>query len=313
MHQNKHKTIHHPVLLDEVISYLRPTSGEALLDVTAGYGGHAQAVLEHTKAPKATVLVDRDQSAITQLQKIFEHTGVTILNQDFYTASMMLHEQGRTFDCIVADLGVSSPHIDNADRGFSIQSGALLDMRMDTSQEKTAKTVVNTYSEAELSRIFRTYGEEPKANLIAQKIVQSRPINTTTELAKIATRAWPGRSKQHPATRIFQAIRIEVNNELYLLENTLPVLLDLLKPEGRLAIISFHSLEDRIVKHFLHTHSAHPYEAKLRLLTKKPVTASQDELVFNPRARSAKLRAAAKIKNNIKPEEKQVTSTTERG
>lgn len=300
MHQNKNKTIHHPVLLREVLSCLSPTLGESYLDVTAGYGGHAKEVLGKTKAPGEAVLVDRDSRAIEHLQKEFGGLGVTLRQEDFYTASAELQKQGRQFDCIVADLGVSSPHIDNAERGFSIRFDAPLDMRMDESQEKTAAIVVNTYDEAALTRILRIYGEEPKAQAIARRIVAARPLHTTTELAAIAAKVWPGRSRQHPAIRLFQAIRIEVNDELRLLEQSLPIWLDLLRPGGRLAIISFHSLEDRVVKQFLLKHSGDRYDAELKLHTKKPITASQEELVFNPRARSAKLRSAAKIKKQHK-------------
>jgi 16S rRNA (cytosine1402-N4)-methyltransferase len=167
-------------------------------------------------------------------------------------------------------------------------------MRMDDTQALTAADVVNNYDEAELVRILRVYGEEPRANKIARLIVEHRPIVTTHELAKIVAQAWPGYSKVHPATRTFQAIRIAVNNELDLLEHSLPVWVDLLAPGGRIAVISFHSLEDRIVKQFFAEHSGNRYDAILRLLTKQPVSGGADEIVFNPRARSAKLRAAVK-------------------
>jgi 16S rRNA (cytosine1402-N4)-methyltransferase len=169
-------------------------------------------------------------------------------------------------------------------------------MRMDQSQELTAGTIVNSYSEAELSGILQRFGEEPKARQIAQAIVAARPLRTTAELAAIAARAWPGRSRVHPATRTFQALRIAVNDELGQLEQSLPLWIELLAPDGRIAVISFHSLEDRLVKQAFQEASGDRYDAELRLLTRRPATAPSTETVSNPRARSAKLRAAAKIK-----------------
>jgi 16S rRNA (cytosine1402-N4)-methyltransferase len=173
---------------------------------------------------------------------------------------------------------------------------------MDTNQTLTAAQVVNTYAEDELADILKRYGEEPKARQIASLIVHNRPLQTTHELAAIVARAWPGRSKTHPATRSFQALRIAVNDELGLLQHSLPIWTDaLLAPNGRIAVISFHSLEDRLVKQAFQERSGDRYDATLRLLTKHPVVASQNEIVLNPRARSAKLRLAAKI--NIKERE----------
>lgn len=289
-------TKHYPVLLDEVLQYLDPKEGESYLDLTAGYGGHAEKVLDRTLKPHNTTLVDRDQNAIQHLGQKFEGRGVQIIHKDFLSASQELKSQGKQFDIILADLGVSSPHLDNASRGFSIKYDAKLDMRMDETQELTAADVVNNYDEAELRRIIHTYGEEPRAKKIAQLIVEHRPIATTHELAKIVALAWPGYSKVHPATRTFQAIRIAVNNELGLLEQSLPIWTDLLAPGGRIAVISFHSLEDRIVKQYYASQSGNRYDAVLRLLTKQPITGGADEIVFNPRARSAKLRVAVKIK-----------------
>jgi 16S rRNA (cytosine1402-N4)-methyltransferase len=170
---------------------------------------------------------------------------------------------------------------------------------MDQRQELTAETIVNTFSVAELTEILRTYGEEPRARRIAEAIVAARPLHTTSQLAQLVVRAW-GRSKTHPATRTFQALRIAVNDELTLIKQALPIWIDLLAPGGRLAVISFHSLEDRLVKQALKQRAGVRYDASLQLLTKRPITAGRDEIVFNPRARSAKLRAAVKIKNKKK-------------
>lgn len=288
---------HIPVLLNEVLEYLNPREGETYLDLTGGYGGHAQAVLERTKAPKKAVLVDRDPAAVKTLEERFTKKGVKVRQADFLSASEELASENKRFDLILADLGVSSPHLNQASRGFSFASDGPLDMRMDTTQGLTAEKVVNTYSKEELTDILRRYGEEPKAQQIAALIVGNRPITTTKQLADIAAKAWPGYSKVHPATRTFQAIRVAVNDELGQLEKSLPIWLDqLLAPGGRIAIISFHSLEDRLVKQALAERAGNRYDATLQILTKKPVVASNDEIAFNPRARSAKLRAAVKQK-----------------
>ena len=297
MHQNKNQNKHVPVLLTQVLEYLAPGPGESYLDLTAGYGGHAEAVLERTLKGQ-TVLVDRDQNAVAHLQEQFKDTSVVFRHQDFLTASRELLAAGQQFDMILADLGVSSPHLNTASRGFSIKSDGPLDMRMDQRQELTADTIVNTYSEADLAKLIRTYGEEPKAKKIAGLIVRSRPVHTTAQLAQIVAKAWRGHSKMHPATRTFQALRLAVNDELGQVEAALPLWLELLKPGGRIVVISFHSLEDRLVKQALKEASGQRYDAELQLLTKSPTAASHEEIVSNPRARSAKLRAAVKI--NIK-------------
>jgi len=287
---------HVPVLLQEVLQYLAPKIGDSYLDVTAGHAGHAHAILERTQTPDKAVLIDRDPKAIAILEKTFEGQGTQIRQQDFYRASRELVADGRQFDMILADLGVSSPHLNEANRGFSIAKFGPLDMRMDQTQTLTAAHIVNTYSETILADILRRYGEEPKAYTIARLIIRHRPIETTTQLAQIVARAWPGHSKVHPATRTFQGLRIAVNDELRLVEDSLPLWIDALAPGGRLVVISFHSLEDRLVKQAFADLSGERYDAKLRLLTKRPITAGEQELVFNPRARSAKLRAAVKIK-----------------
>jgi 16S rRNA (cytosine1402-N4)-methyltransferase len=319
--------MHIPVLLEQVLHYLDPQPGESYLDLTAGYGGHASAILQRTRAPQKTVLVDRDSFAITELEKVFgaradagdkdqpgQGESVRILHTDFRRASQQLlaekqatdrtdgsssaRWEAQGFDMILADLGVSSPHLDQGTRGFAITTDGPLDMRMDQSQTLTAGEIVNTYSAEQIADILKHYGEEPKARQIAQLIVQNRPLTTTTELAAIAARAWPGHSKAHPATRTFQALRIAVNDELQLVGQSLPLWIDLLAPGGRLVVISFHSLEDRLVKQAFQEAGGDWYDANLTILTKHPATASATELVSNPRARSAKLRAAVKIKNS---------------
>lgn len=284
-------------MLEEVITYLDPKKGEKYLDLTAGYGGHAEVVLDKTRAPKKAVLIDRDLSAVNHLENRFEGEGIKIWHSDFLTASKKLAEENQNFDCILADLGVSSPHLNVASRGFSIQTDGPLDMRMDQNQELTADYVVNNYSQKDLEELIKRYGEEPKSAQIASLIVYNRPIKTTQELAKVISKVWPAKSRLHPATRTFQAIRIAVNDELELLRQSLPIWInDLLAPGGRLVVISFHSLEDRLVKQAFQEAGGDRYDAVLKILTKHPVTGENSELVFNPRARSAKLRAAVKIK-----------------
>ncbi len=238
-------------------------------------------------------MVDRDENAIKSLASL-EQSGARILHKDFASAVQSLSEAGEQFAMILLDLGVSSPHLDNAERGFSFQTTAKLDMRMDRRQLKTAETILNTYSEAELTRVLKEYGEEPRAKQIAKAIIDARPFETTTELAALVEKIYGCRGKKHPATRTFQALRIEVNDELTQLASTLQYLPDLLSINGRLAIISFHSLEDRIVKRFLADQIAKGYEATLQFITKKPIHGAHDD-VLNPRSRSAKLRAAVKI------------------
>jgi len=284
-----HQTIHKPVLLGAVLTYLAPERGNSYLDLTAGYGGHAGAVLEHTQAPSRMTLVDRDKTAVNALTS-FERQGATVLHASFEEASATLQSGGERFDMILADLGVSSLHLDTSSRGFAFRSTGPLDMRMDQRAELTAATVVNTYSQVELEGILRQYGEEPRARTIVAAIVNKRPFSTTTELAEAIAHVMPRGSKVHPATRSFQAIRIAVNDELGQLERSLPMWFQLLKPGGRLGVISFHSLEDRIVKQAFADVAGDRYDADYRLLTKHPVVADDTETVSNPRARSAKLR-----------------------
>lgn len=282
--------MHIPVLMDATLEYLKPEKGNTYLDLTAGYGGHAAAILERTQSPEGAILIDRDQMAVETLQAKFADTGVTILKKDFYTASQELKRAGHQYDIILADLGVSSPHLDMASRGFAFMQDGPLDMRMDQSQELTAQEIVNSYGESELAGLLWKYGEEPKSRRIARSIIENRPFRTTKELATIVAKAYPGHSRSHPATRTFQALRIAVNDELELLRHSLPLWSTLLAPGGRLGVISFHSLEDRIVKDVFRETTGDRYDAELRLLTKRPVVGDKNEIVINPRARSAKLR-----------------------
>ncbi len=295
-----HAELHLPVLLDATLELLNPQKGESYLDLTAGYGGHAQAFMNRTDNAAGTTLVDRDDFAISHLAE-FEKKGARLLHTDFVSAAKQLINEGKQFNIVLIDLGVSSPQLDQSERGFSFTNSGPLDMRMDRRQEMTAKRLVNTVSSSELVRIIREYGEESPsvAKRIAEAIVKARPLNETGELADLIAhsakqRTRGKRGKIHPATRTFQALRIAVNRELDQVESILPLLPLLLTRGGRVGIISFHSLEDRLVKHYFAEQREAGYEAELRMLTKKPIDGATHD-VHNPRARSAKLRAAVKI------------------
>ena len=287
--------LHIPVLLDATLDLLDPKQGESYLDLTAGYGGHASAFISKTGNDASATLVDRDEYAISKLSG-FADKGARLMHTDFVTAARQLIEEGQHFDIVLIDLGVSSPQLDQSERGFSFRGNGPLDMRMDRRQELTAAQLVNTANADELARIFRLYGEElpGTSKRIAKAIVEARPFETTVQLADLIKQSIRGRrSKIHPATRIFQALRIAVNQELKQVEDVLPLLPKLLNKDGRVGVISFHSLEDRIVKRYFVDQTAAGYEAELQILTKKPLDGATYD-VHNPRSRSAKLRAAVK-------------------
>jgi 16S rRNA (cytosine1402-N4)-methyltransferase len=276
--------------------YLSPKANDRYLDLTAGFGGHASKAAELVGKNGEIVLIDRDADAVDYLKQKFDSSKrVKILRDDFFTAAIKLLKDGEKFDCILADVGVSSHQLDDSSRGFAFSKAGPLDMRMDTRQAISALDVVNGYTKEELTRILTDLGElSPKqASLLSKEIISRRPLHSTKELVQAAGILPRKRGKKLEA-QIFQAVRIEVNNELGLLRKSLPVWAELLAPQGRLVVISFHSLEDRIVKQFFTQHSKNRYEADLKLLSKKPITASQNEIVYNPRARSARLRAAVK-------------------
>jgi len=288
-------TLHVPVLLESTLDLLSPKKGENYLDLTAGYGGHASRILNITDNYVESVLVDRDDYAIKRL-KSFSDKGIRLMHTDFVTAAKQLTDEGQKFNIVLIDLGVSSPQLDQSERGFSFTNSGPLDMRMDRRQASSASTLVNTASVEELTRIINQYGEEPIgfSRTIALAIVENRPLSDTKELADLIKNIYRGKWKKiHPATRTFQALRIAVNDELLLIEDLLPLLPDLLKPGGRVGIISFHSLEDRLIKRYLKEQFDAGFEAKLLPLTKKPIAGS-DYDVHNPRARSSKLRVAVK-------------------
>ncbi|MEO5499792.1 MAG: 16S rRNA (cytosine(1402)-N(4))-methyltransferase RsmH [Candidatus Saccharimonadales bacterium] len=287
--------LHAPVLLDKVVELLAPQPGQTYLDLTAGYAGHAKAIADRLGGFETVTLVDRDDNAIAELLQ-YEQQGATVVHDDFAHFAETAIAAGRSYDMVLVDFGVSSPQLDRADRGFSIKRSGPLDMRMDQRQERSARSLVNSLSEKDLARLIGKYGEErpSRAAHIARAIVRSRPHKTTEDLvnAILTTHRGP-HQKVHPATRTFQALRIALNDELGQIERLLACATDLLNPGGRVAFISFHSLEDRLVKRFIAEQTSAGYESELDSLTKRPTLGKTDD-VHNPRARSATLRAAVK-------------------
>lgn len=279
---------HVPVLSREVIDGLAVHPDGNYLDATVGGAGHSRLILEAAENVQLTA-IDQDEDALAAAQKYLLEYGdrIQFINTNFaaykFTPS--------SFDGILADLGVSSYHLDQPERGFSFRHTASLDMRMDRKASLTAADVINNWDEAQLADIFFKYGEERLSRRIARRIVEKRPFQTTTELAEAIAYSVPPKYRYgriHPATRVFQALRIVVNDELKALETFLDKAPHALVPGGKIAIISFHSLEDRLVKHSLRN------SPLLQVLTKKPIIAQEEEIAQNPRSRSAKLRIAQK-------------------
>lgn len=291
----QHILLHEPVLLEKTLELLNPNFNENYLDLTAGYGGHASRILEVTGNYAESVLVDRDDYALGHL-KSFSDKGTRLIHADFVTASKQLINEGKTFDILLVDLGVSSPQLDQGERGFSFTNSGPLDMRMDRRQTESAETLINSVSCEELTLIINRYGEEPigYSKLIARAIIENRPFSNTGELADLIKQTYRGKwKKTHPATRTFQALRIAVNDELRQVKELMPLIPRLLKSGGRVGIISFHSLEDRLVKLYFKDQFESGLEAELLPITKKPIAGSIYD-VHNPRSRSSKLRVAVK-------------------
>lgn len=303
---------HQPVLLQQVITGLNLQPDHRVIDCTVGAGGHATAILEKITPAGRLLGLDRDPTALTiaetQLTSFKERVILAQTNFDQITDVAAKH-QFQPVNAILADLGVSSMQLDQAERGFSFMQPGPLDMRMSPQAIQSATDLVNTLPEKNLADTIYKYGEERKSRRIARAIVYARPIETTTHLAETIIKAIgrPPHQKIHPATRTFQALRIAVNDELGALERFLPQAVALLAPRGRLAVISFHSLEDRIVKRFFKQEAQDclcpprqipcvcGHQASVEIITKKPLTATQEEIEANPRARSAKLRIAQRL------------------
>ena len=304
---------HVPVLYAEVLDALQPVEGKLIVDCTLGGGGHSEALLE---AGATVIGVDQDPEAIHEAGERLAAYGdrFRVLCCSFADAPELLTKQGITgVDGVLMDLGVSSHQLDTPARGFSFQAEGPLDMRMNPEGLVRASDLVNTASAEQLERIFKEYGEEPNARRIAARVVRERavsPLRTTLDLAGVVESVVPRRGRAHPATRVFQALRIAVNRELEVLSDALESFTDLLNGGGRMAVISFHSLEDRVVKQYFARRSAEWMdrpewnEARrnpaciFKKVTGKPVVAGEEELERNPRSRSAKLRVVEKLVNH---------------
>ena len=302
---------HRPVLQKEALELLKPKAGLLILDGTCGGGGHTEALIE---SGADVLALDQDPDAVRHVTERLAHLGrrIIVRQANFRYADCVLDELGiRSIGGALLDLGVSSRQLENAERGFSLVRNGPLDMRMDPQTTLTAATIVNDYSEEELTRIFRELGEEPAARRIASMIVKIRktsPFRETLSLARTIEKLVGRHGRQHPATQVFQALRMEVNDELGALEQGLRVLTPRLERGGRIAVITFHSLEDRIVKNFFRDHSKEWLDrpewpeprrnpdCDFALVTPKPIAPGEEEQRANPRSRSAKLRVAEKIK-----------------
>ena len=305
---------HVSVLSREVAELLRPEPGKRYMDGTLGGGGHTEEILIRSSPDGRVLGLDRDDEAIAAAGERLQRFGDRLVarQESFANAKEILAEIGwDAVDGVILDLGISSHQIDTPERGFSFRGEARLDMRMDRRQSLDAGAILNTFSAEELERIFRDYGEAPNARAIAKAIVEQRrrtPIHMTRELVKIVEGVKRGRRREHhPATQIFQALRIAVNQELQHLERFMESGFEILRPAGRMAVISFHSLEDRIVKQAFRKWSRTclcpprvlrcqcGWSQKVKLVTKKPIAASAGEIQGNPRARSAKLRVVERV------------------
>jgi 16S rRNA (cytosine1402-N4)-methyltransferase len=302
---------HRSVLYHEIIHEIAPQRGRKYVDGTLGAGGHAWGILEGSGPDGQLLGLEVDAQAISLAGERLSAYGerVVIVRASYVSLSEQLDDLGwESVDGILLDLGVSSMQFNTPERGFSFQHEGPLDMRYDSRSPFTAADIVNTWDEEAIADVLYRYGEERGSRRIARKIVEARPLQTTTQLAEVVLKGCkrPPKSRIHPATRTFQAIRIAVNGELDALERALPQAVDALAPGGRLAVISFHSLEDRIVKRFFRGHSQdqrdneHPLapvvrRATLRTVNRKPIVPTEAEVLANPRSRSAKLRVAEKL------------------
>lgn len=288
-------------MLDEVLEHLRPRPGEVFLDGTAGGGGHAAALVERIRPGGQLVLLDRDREALERLMARFGRQGdIRYFHANFSDFDQALDEAAlRQIDGALLDLGLSSLQLAAADRGFSFDLPGPLDMRFDPSDRLTAEVIVNRWEADRLAALFRDYGDMPFSQRIARAIIEARqrePLKRTDQLAGIVRSAvpadWRRKQRIHPATRVFQALRMAVNDELRSLETFFEKIFDRLKPGGRVVVISFHSGEDRIVKHRLREAAL---DGRAELLTPKPMTPTPQEVDANPRSRSARLRAAVRL------------------
>ncbi len=305
---------HQPVLKKQVLSALNLKPGQRVIDCTVGAGGHAEDILQRIGPTGQLLGLDVDPTALQTAQQRLAAFGqrVHLVQANFENLAHVATREGFVpANAILADLGVSSMQLDTPERGFSFSQDGPLDMRMGPTAPQSAEVLVNTLPENELANIIFRYGEERKSRRIARAIVKARPITSTLMLANVVSKAVGGQRgrKIHPATRTFQAIRIAVNSELTVIERFLPQAIEILAPKGRLAVISFHSLEDRIVKHYFKQEATDclcppqqpvctcHHKAQVTIITPKPLVADESEISTNPRARSAKLRVVERKRN----------------
>lgn len=281
--------MHIPVLKKEVLQYLDPKPGENFIDCTINGGGHTAAILEKNKPNGKVLGIELDKDIFDKLS-LSKTDRLVLINDSYTNLKKIVQEHNfKAINGILFDLGMSSWHLEESGRGFTFLKDEPLDMRYSLENDLTAEEIVNNYSPEKIEKILKEYGEERFAKRIAKRIIQQRPIKSTFQLVGIIKKAVPGRrAKIHPATRTFQALRIAVNDELNNFKKALSQAVEVLEKHGRIVIISFHSLEDRIVKNFFK-------DSNLNILTKKPITSSQGEIKINRRSRSAKLRAATKL------------------
>jgi len=301
---------HIPVLLDEVLDHLNLRAGQIVVDCTLGLGGHSEAILKKIGKKGQLIAFEQDADNLKQAKERLKkyEKQITYIHDNF--ENLKSEMRNLKCDAILFDLGFSSPHVDDPERGFSFMNDGPLDMRYDRRQKLTAEHVVNKYNEKDLADIIYKYGEERRSRIIANKIVhvrKTKPITSTLQLVRVIASTMSRKQKIHPATRTFQALRIYVNRELEVLEKALDQAVELLKPKGRIVVISYHSLEDRIVKQKFRYYASDcicpkelpvcqcNFQKKLYILTKRPIIPNGIEVSKNPRARSAKLRVAERI------------------
>ena len=285
--------VHVPVLLQQALLFLSPKANQNFIDATAGEGGYAKEILKHNSPRGKVIAIDWNSEVISELKKNIRSDRLIAVSGNFKDIDSLAEKSGvKEIHGVVFDLGLSRFLLEKSGRGFSFRKDEPLKMSFDKESEKTAEEIINRYSVKDLEKLFHDYGQERFSKRIAEAIVRARPIHSSLELAKIIAKAVPQRFKIHPATRIFQALRIAVNDELFNLEQALPKAVKLIARGGRVVVVSYHSLEDKIVKNIFREEAR---MRKVKILTKKPVEPEENEIKTNPSSRSARLRVVEKI------------------
>ena len=285
--------VHVPVLLQQALLFLSPKANQNFIDATAGEGGYSKEILKHNSPRGKVIAIDWNSEVISELKKNIRSDRLIAVSGNFKDIDSLAEKSGvKEIHGVVFDLGLSRFLLEKSGRGFSFRKDEPLKMSFDKESEKTAEEIINRYSVKDLEKLFHDYGQERFSKRIAEAIVRARPIHSSLELAKIIAKAVPQRFKIHPATRIFQALRIAVNDELFNLEQALPKAVKLIARGGRVVVVSYHSLEDKIVKNIFKEEAR---MRKVKILTKKPVEPEENEIKANPSSRSARLRVVEKI------------------